>query len=347
MDIERKGWNVRQSFSDDFVDIMRELEEKYGDKVFAIQGIAAEHLDLVQFSKSFFKSASNNTADISVDGNANVREKNIMQYNYEAGKAMMKLNSLYLLYKWVKKFYKGEMAHKALEKVVSGELFVNDLVNYSMPYCFAFDLRNLMTNGMNFFQGNMPIHPPKRSDSFYALLIQSTAYISNQIVGAASYPDFFVVLDYYYRKELGEGYAKKLRKQDGKEWYKVKNQFQNLIFSLNFPFRGNQSAFTNLSVMDKGFMEQLFAGYQYPDGTSPDLDSSLELSKVFFEYYSEINGSEGIFTFPVMTIAISLDENKDYIDPDFVDWAAEANCEKAVANIFQSPPNAFSSCCRL
>lgn len=657
-----KGWHIKQSFTDDFVDVMRDISIKYGDKIFAIQGIANEHLDLVQFSKNFFKSASN-TADVSVDGNANVREKNIMQYNYEANKSLMKLNSLYLLYKWVKKYFKGDVAAKCLEKVVSGELFVNDLVNFSMPYsyyqqtpliirvnegaprlitmkklfeeyeefveiksdretidmlsvwkpidyhgfsigsekkktvlsgkscqiliqkhvidimdadgkwvrlervlrhkndkgfviyqtkngdmafvtsdhpvimqdgsekkasdlcecdfikgsdfipeirsivdvpidmaylmgflagdgsvgrhkfyygsnnitnedvsikidelrgnihiyqkniveskiycvvkelfpnceirirddrqivfnsnnfrmllakffglnsdnsynkylpinildwteesisayiaglidsdgtinsngsinlrmsaysiinqlsdvfnamcihnaksikqigesssgynkgkmtflfginfqpndvmianssklvgydcifnnnmdtcersneickiytvnssmkkvlqsgddileyvydvttssgtfyscgmvqhnCFAFDLRNLMSNGMNFFKGNMPIYPPKRSDSFYALLIQTTAYISNQILGAASYPDFFVVLDYFYRKEMGEDYIEKLKNKDNKEWNKVKNQFQNLIFSFNFPFRGNQS----------------------------------------------------------------------------------------------------------
>jgi len=764
----RRGWHVKQSFSNDFVGIMEALEEKYGDKIFAIQGIAGEHMDLVKFSKRFFKSATVSVADVSVDGNANVTEKNIMQYNYEANKALMKLNSLYLLFKWVKRFYGHDAAEEALEKVVNGELFVNDLVNYSMPYsyyqqtpvivrvnggptrlltmkalfeeyeefaehhpdretinmtsvykeldfhrvavgsdrkkivlsgkasesvlqrhrvevldgngewvvlkrilrhqnergyviyqtkngdmafvtddhpvimedgseknaedlvagdtirgsentlqlrsivdvpadmaylmgfiagdgsvgrhkfysgsknltgeevaikvdelrgnihiyqknivetkiyevvtrlfpecavrtrddrqivfnsnhfrmllakvfgvgyessyakslpnnvldwdaesvsayvaglvdsdgivtrgsvnlrmsayaivnqlsdvlaamgvfnhksveeigesssghgkggvtflfglsfqpnedmidasvklssfaregglnssldtnertnevsktfrldagtqkvtpsgedvlgfvydittesgtfyacgmtqhnCFAFDLRNLLASGMAFFDGNMPINPPKRSDSFFALLIQSTAYISNQILGAASYPDFFVALDWFYRKEMGEDYAKHLDRKE--TWGKIKNQFQNLIFSLNFPFRGNQSAFTNLSVMDKGFLAELFRGYAYPDGTKPDLDSVLVLSRRFFEYYAEINCEEGIFTFPIMTLAISLDENGEYIDPEFVDWAAEANCAKATANIFQSKPNAFSSCCRL
>jgi len=35
------------------------------------------------------------------------------------------------------------------------------------------------------------------------------------------------------------------------------------------------------------------------------------------------------------------------MDPDFVDWAAEINSTKALANIFQSTPDSFSSCCRL
>lgn len=356
-----KGWLIKQSFSNDFVDCMTELYKKYGEEVFEIQGIANRHMDIVNFSQNFFGKSSN-VADISVDGNANVREKNVSQYNYENNKALMKLNSLYLLYKYVKEYFTIEDAQKALEKVVNGEVFVNDLTNYGMAYCFAFDLRNLVNKGMDFFKGNMKIVPPKRSESFIALLIQTTAYISNQIMGACSYPDFFVILDWYYRKEMGDDYAQKVRQGKTfanesvcdkeiiyakKDWNRIKNQFQNLIYSFNFPFRGNQSAFTNLSVMDKGFMNTLFENYYLPDFTIPNIDSTIELSKMFFEYYTEINSNEGIFTFPVMTLAISLDEERNYIDPDFVDWSAEINSKKALANIFQDKPTSFSSCCRL
>lgn len=348
-----KGYFIKQSFSNDFVDYMEELYKKYGEEIFEIQGIANKYMDICQFSRDFFGN-STCVADVSVDANANVREKNVTQYNFENNKAVMRLNSLYMMYKKIKEIYDVDSAKIALDKVISGELFVNDLHTYaSMPYCFAFDLRNLITNGMNFYHGNMNIGAPKRSDSFIALLIQSTAYISNQIAGAASYPDFFPILDWFYRKELGENYAVTLRTQhdtdtgDRTMWNKVKNQFQNLIYSLNFPFRGGQSAFTNLSIMDHGFMKSLFHGYQFPDFTEPNVDSSIELSKLFFEYFTDINCNEGMFTFPVTTIAISLDENKNYIDPDFVDWSAGVNCKKALANIFQDKPTSFSSCCRL
>jgi len=109
----------------------------------------------------------------------------------------------------------------------------------------------------------------------------------------------------------------------------------------------HNSPFVNLSIMDKGFMKELFSGYVYPDFSKPDIDSSLALSKRFFEYFVDVNGKEGIFTFPIMTLAISLDDEDEYIDPEFVDWSAEVNAEKSTANIFQSTPNAFSSCCRL
>ena len=344
--IERqKGYYVKYSFSNDFVNYMEELYKEYGERVFEIMGIANAHMDVAQFSRSFFKSTNEAVADVSVDANANVSEKNVTQYTFENNKATLRLNSLYMMYKLIKENYTVEDAREALEKVVNGEIFVNDLHTFAhLPYCFAFDLRNLLLNGMAFFEGNMNIKPPKRSESFIALLIQATAYISNQIAGAASYPDFFVVLDYFYRKELGEDY---IHTMGGEDFRKIKNQFQNLIYSLNFPFRGGQSAFTNLSVMDRGFMDSLFADYVFPDGSIPDKESTIALSKIFFEYLSDIHSKEGIFTFPVMTLAIALDEDGEYIDPDFVDWAAEANCGKAIANVFQDKATSFSSCCRL
>jgi len=209
-----KGWLIRQTFDNRFVNKLNELYENYGEEIFSIMGIANKHLDIAHFSKNFFGKSSN-VAEISIDGNANVREKNIMQYNYENGKSLMKLNSLYLLWKWVEKIYGEEDANVVLEKVVNGELFINDLTNYAMVYCYAFDLRNLLISGMNFFKGNMNIKPPKRSDSFIALVIQSIAYISNQIMGASSLPTFFVDLDYFYRKEMGEDYAIKIRSSEG------------------------------------------------------------------------------------------------------------------------------------
>jgi len=360
-----KGWYVKQTFENDFVNLMEDLYKKYGEDVFSTQGIANKHMDIVHFSKEFF-GKSGSVADISIDANANVKEKNIHQYNQENNKSLMKLNSLFLLHKWIKETFDEESAAEAIEKIVCGEIFVNDLTNANMPYCFAFDLRELLTNGMNFFRGNMTIKAPRRSDTFIALIIQSTAYISNQIVGAASYPDFFVILDYFYRKEKGEKYTEVLLKgkqdhddgiesHEAAEWYHVKNQFQNFVYSMNFPFRGSQSAFTNLSIMDHGFLKTLLNmngnKYLIPDGKGnfhePDIHSVVELSKLFFEYYSDINGTEGIFTFPVMTLAISVDDNGELIDPEFADWAAEVNSSKSLANIFQSSPTSFSSCCRL
>ncbi len=333
---------VSHSFDKDFVKLIHYLSGKYDDEIFKIQGIANSNLDIVEFSKDFFNSANLAVADISVDGNANVSEKNIIQYNTENSKALMRLNSLYLLHKYIKKYFNKKHADRAIEYIINGTIFCNDLHLVNQAYCFAFDICNLLISGMDFFKGNMKIEAPKRADSFIALVIQTTAYISNQISGAVAYPSFFVALNYLYEQEFGTDYIKK---ED--LLHKIENQFQNLIYSLNFPFRSNQSPFTNLSVLDRGFLKELFDGYKYPDGTDPNIENIYELSKWFFEYYDKINGSEGMFTFPVMTLAASLDENGEYIDPEFIDWCAKVNHSKSLANIFLSEPTSFSSCCRL
>jgi anaerobic ribonucleoside-triphosphate reductase len=222
----------------------------------------------------------------------------------------------------------------------SGVFYAGGMIQHN---CYAFDLLNLVTEGMSFYEGTFRIGKAKRSSSFMALVIQATAYISNQIMGAVSYPSLFVILDWLYRKEHGEDYLEKNVR--GSDIYnELKEQWQNLIYSLNFPFRGSQSPFTNLSVLDKGFLKGLMGEYVLPDFTKPNFDSVLELSKRFFEYFTSINGDEGIFTFPVMTIALSVDESGEYIDTETAKWAAEQNCEKALSNVFIDTPNSFSSC---
>ena len=348
MEDNRRGMDIKFNYNKDFVELWNEMLEKYPEEIFRIQGVHNDNFDISKFSKDFFsKSAS--IAAISVDANANVKEKSVAQHDYEYPKGVGRLNSFYQMYKWVKKIFGAKAARTAVEKVLGGEIFVNDFSNYySKPYCYAFDLRMLLEEGMNFFKGGMKIRPPKRSDSFVALLIQTTAFISNQIMGACSYPDCFIAWDWFLRKEHGEDYMNRVREGSDEEMNKkILDQFQNLIYSLNFPFRGSQSAFTNLSVLDDGYMKSLFSEYVLPDGTTPNLKSAQDLSKFFFEYFNDINGKEGMFTFPVMTLSLSLTPEGEYIDPDFKKWISKYNCAKSFSNVFIGEPDIYSSCCRL
>lgn len=342
------GYNVKYGFNNDFVELLTDLKAKYGEKIFEIHGIGDKNLDITQFPKNFYNKSTKSVASVSIDDNANVAAKDISQYTYERFKPQQKLNSIYLLYKWIKKFFSKKDAKIAIERIISGDIFVNDLTDIEKPYCFAIDLNNLLINGMDFYDGkNITIKPPTRSESFIQQVIQTTAFISNQIMGAIAYPSFFPILDKFYRAEFGEDYIQRYSEDENMR-YKIKNQFQNIIYSFNFPFRGNQSSFTNLSVLDKGFAHALFDGFVFGDDfTQPNIDSTVELSKRFFEYFTDINNKEGVFTFPVSTLAVSLDENNEYQNEEFIDWISEVNHEKSIGNIFQSKPNSFCSCCRL
>lgn len=363
----KSGYLVRLSYEDGFVDLMSRLKSKYHPRLFEIQGLSNENLDINAFSKSFFgKSASKNVAGISVDPNSNISEMNVAQWSHEHPKGISRLNSTYLIWDYISKCYSVKEADEVIEAIINGSIFVNDGHQFERPYCFGFDLSVMCTEGLNFFHSLMPIKAPKRADSFIDLLIQATAYLSNQIAGATSYPTLFVNFDWYLKKDYGDDYAQSLGlDKDNEISYKVANYFQKLIYSWGFPFRGAQSPFVNVSVFDKGFLNSLFGSYEgggakytNPDGSAPDIESIYILQKYFYEYFDSIFGGEGIFTFPVVTLAISIEEEEvevrdkkviksKYLDTEFVDWVSRVYPNKCIANIYVGKPNSFSSCCRM
>lgn len=335
------------SFDFDFVELIESIRKEFGDTLLDMQGIGRDSRDIVKFSDAFLSDIPQ-VSDISIDPTANVGKKSITHYISEQPKSLQKLYSLLLLYRKVKDIFGINNAQDVIKGIIKGDLFINDSTKIFMPYCYAVDLRNLLIDGMPFIQGGMHIRPPKRSDSFLMQVIQSTSEISNQISGAVSYPSLFWIWDIFFRQEYGNDYTEYLRDKDTSISYTIRNQFQSLIYSFNYPFRsGRESSFTNVSIMDRGFMEALAKDYTLPEGMELNIDSTLELSKYFFEYYTDINCKEGIFTFPVITLAISLNDEGNYTDPDFVDWVAEINAKKALGNIMVSKPSKFSSCCRL
>jgi anaerobic ribonucleoside-triphosphate reductase len=204
------------SYDSAFVNKFEELQKKYPDELFNIQGISSKARDLNEFSKKFFSKSADKTVDLTVDGNANVYSKTVSQYTSEHNKANQRLNGLYLLWKFVKKNELQnneeneaiEIANEAIEKIISGEIFVNDLNMVERPYCWAQSLENLVFEGAEFLNANFKVKPPKRSYSFIQLVIQSMAYMSNQLAGAIAFPDLFFYFDWFLRNEYGNDYIK-------------------------------------------------------------------------------------------------------------------------------------------
>jgi ribonucleoside-triphosphate reductase len=345
------GYLVRLSYEDDFVGLMSNLKSKYDLNLFEIQGLENSQIDINSFSKKFFNKSAN-VANMSSDPNSNITGMDISQWTYEFGKGLQKLNSVYLVWDSIKKNFGIEDANDIIESVLTGSVFINDLHQFDRPYCFGFDLAPLCMDGLVFFD-RLNIKAPKRADSFLDLVIQATAFLSNQIAGATSFPTLFVNLDWYLRNDYGDEYATEMDRSLILD-QKIKNLFQKLIYSWGWPFRGSQSPFTNVSIMDRGFLETLFGinengspKYVNPDGTSPELESVYILQKKFYEYFDSIFATEQIFTFPITTLAISLGTDREYLDPDFVGWVSNIFADKCLANLYIGEPNSFSSCCRM
>lgn len=128
--------------------------------------------------------------------------------------------------------------------------------------------------------------------------------------------------------------------------------------------RIDQSAFVNVSIFDRNYIESLFGGVEYPDGTYviDCVDELIEHQKVFMEVISEIR-QENMFTFPVLTYSLlkrsditkdeakEMIENKDYnvfVDKDFARWCSDHNTMWNDSNFFISEDvTTLSNCCRL
>ena len=196
---------IRQSFDQRFIDKLKDLENKYSTAMFIADGIGPDKLDINKFARKFFKEKV--VADISSDANANVDDDSVLSFEYEFGKALQKLNAYYIL--WKKMVENPNMgikrANKILEMCINGTLKVHDQHAILRPYCFAFSLSHLVQKGLPFIK-KVKIGPPKHFKSFINLVIQFTAYASNQLAGATAFPDLFIYMDWYARMDYGENY---------------------------------------------------------------------------------------------------------------------------------------------
>ena len=208
--------------------------------------------------------------------------------------------------------------------------------------CYAYDLTRLATEGL-FFLKNYNAQPPKHLSTYFDDVIEYVSYMCNRSSGAVGLPNLLVWSFYFWKKDCENGYFIK-----NSEYY-LKQSFQKFIYRLNQPFlRVDQSSFTNVSIFDRNYIESLFGGVIYPDGTMviDYIEELIEHQKIFMEVVSEIR-SENLFTFPVLTYSLLFKDNK-FVDEDFARWCSDHNTEWNDSNFFVSDNvGTLSNCCRL
>lgn len=120
----------------------------------------------------------------------------------------------------------------------------------------------------------------------------------------------------------------------------------------------------NVSIFDRYYVESLFGGVEYPDGSLviDHVDDIIEHQKIFMEVVSEIR-STNMFTFPVLTYSLlkrdditdaeaaEMLRNKQYDvfkDNEFARWCSDHNVQWNDSNFFLSEDvSTLSNCCRL
>ena len=324
-----------------FTTQFNKLMNDYGTEMAKLNGFSDEQLSYTDFIDNFVDKQT--VADASIDGNANVGTKDICSLTAEMSKPHSKLLAFNKIYHEMNKKYGFKIANEWLKNEWDGHFYLHDAASTTyVPYCFAYDIEGLVTRGL-YFIDNFNAQPPKHLETYTDFVGEFVSWTSNRSSGACGLPSFLIYSFYFWKKDCEEGYYIK-----SPEYYRDQ-EFQRIVYKLNQPYlRVNQSAFTNFSIFDREYLEALFGGKEFPDGTFiiDYIDDILEYQKAFMRVVSDVR-SQNMMTFPVLTYALLRKDGK-FVDEDFAKWCCEHNMKWADSNFFiSSDVTSLSNCCRL
>jgi len=324
----------------DFERAFNVVQEKYGEDFEYLNGF---HETQLNFSDFIDKFVDKNVVDVTIDANANASNKDIRSLLSEKGKSHDKLFAFSKIFYELKKKYGLKTAKEWLDQEYNGGFYLHDAPSSTyLPYCYAYDLTKLATEGL-FFLNNYNHQSPKHLTTFLDDVIEYISYMSNRSSGAVGVPNILLWTFYFWKKDCESEYY--IRNKD----YYLKQSFQKFIYRLNQPFmRIDQTAFVNCSIFDRFYLEELFGGVEFPDNTFAIdyIEELLEHQKIFMEVVSEIR-NENMFTFPVLTYSLLYKDGK-FQDEEFAKWCSNHNMKWNDSNFFMSDNvGTLSNCCRL
>ena len=334
--------NVNIELKRNFVNAYNKMQNEYGEELAELNGFNAGQLSYTDFINNFVD--TDTVANASVDGNANVGQKDIVTLMSEMSKPHKKLLAFNKIFYELNKKYGFSVANAWLQKEWDGHLYMHDAPTASfIHYCFAYDLKDLAEKGL-FFIENFNAEPPKHLVTFVDFVKEYVSYAANRSSGAVGLPNLIPYMYYFWDRDVKNNYY-----TETPEKYATQN-IQRIIYALNQPYTrdGIQSAFSNTSIFDHPYLEALFGGSTFPDGAYmiDEIEGIMDFQKLFLETMSEIR-SHNMMTFPVNSISL-LRQNGKFVDEEFARYACEHNRKWNDSNLFiDSSVNSLSNCCRL
>ena len=295
--------------------------------------------NIAEFTDRYRKSDS--VADASIDPNANVGSRSIITYMHEAVKPFFKEESFRLLANEL-----GDHAY-LLDSVVSGDLYLHDAWNVNLPYCYNYSMLDIAWRGLPFSE-RIQCDPPKHLYAFKSQVEQFVVYAANSTLGATGLADLLIVLALYaekiYQTKKDAHFTfKTIRDIDNY----LKETMVSLIYTLNWEYRGNQSAFTNVSLFDKEFLKDLLPHYSLPDDGEPSsIKHVMKIQAMFMDAMNEVMDRTAI-TFPVLTACFAVSDKRKIVDKAFARLVSQKNVRHGMINIYSGKTSTLSSCCRL
>jgi len=324
-----------------FVASMNKLKDKYGEEFTKLNGFQNSNLNYTDFIDNFID--SNTLADITIDANANSSTKDIRSLMSDMHKPHTKMLSYNKIYYELVKRYGSGIADRWLELEWNGSFYLHNAPTVTfLPYCFAYDLDLIVEKGL-FFIDKFKSGPAKHLSTFNDHVLEFISWNSNRVSGAVGLPSYLVYSWWFWYNDVKQDHVLK-----DPEYYR-KQCFQKFIYDLNQPYlRMVECAFSNISIMDRPYLTELFGDRTFPDGelVIDHIEEIIEHQKVFMETVAEIR-HKLFMTFPVLTFSLLYQDGK-FVDEEFARWANKHNMEWYDSNFYVgNDVSTLSNCCRL
>lgn len=220
--------NINVRLGKNFTTAFNRMNDTYGEEIAKLNGFADSQLSYTDFIDNFIDSET--VADASVDGSANVGNKDMRTLLNEMPKPHRKLLAYNKIYHELNKKYGFKTANEWVRAEWTKALYLHDADTASfLHYCFAYDLKDLVEKGL-FFLDNFNAEPPQHLSTFVDFVKEFISFTSNRSSGACGLPNLVPYLYYFWYKDCENGYATK-----SPDYY-ARQQIQRFIYAVNQPY---------------------------------------------------------------------------------------------------------------
>ena len=179
--------DIKVRLNKNFATAYNRMSEKYGEEMAYLNGFGDNQLSYTDFIDNFID--KDTVADVSVDGNSNVGNKDMRTLMNEMPKPHRKLLAYNKIYYELNKKYGFKVANDWLEKEWTKALYLHDAdTSTYIHYCFAYDLKDVAEKGL-FFLNNFNAEPPKHLSTFVDFVKEFISFAANRSSGAVGLPN--------------------------------------------------------------------------------------------------------------------------------------------------------------
>ncbi len=181
-----------------------------------------------------------------------------------------------------------------------GYIHIHDITHGFIGYCAGWSLKNLLLWGFGGVKGKVDAKPAKHMRVVIHQMVNYIGCLQMEFAGAQAFSSV-------------DTYLAPFAKTDNLSFKEVKQNMQELVYSLNIPSRwGSQYPFSNLTfdwvVPDDLKDDKAIVGGKEQDFTYGDCQKEMDMvNKAFLEVMMEGDANGRIFSFPIPTYNLTKD----------------------------------------